>query len=127
MPRPPFSSARSARPSASAAAEATVDAVAIGPGEAARLFADCGPFEPRPQVAVAVSGTEVIDLEDLPDPVLLPLSEFHSPATQPDSQVVDLETVLNICGWNIARAARRLGVNRSTVHRRMERIGLHRQ
>ena len=55
MPRPPFSSARSARPSASAAAEATVDA-AIGPGEAARLFADCGPFEPRPQVAVAVSG-----------------------------------------------------------------------
>lgn len=56
MPRPPFSSARSARPSASAAAEATVDAVAIGPGEAARLFADCGPFEPRPQVAVAVSG-----------------------------------------------------------------------
>jgi len=77
-------------------------------------------------VAVAMSATEVIELEDLPDPVFPPLSEILSPATQPDGQVTELETVLKICGWNIARTARRLGVNRTTVHRRMERLGLHR-
>ena len=77
-------------------------------------------------VAVSMSATEVIDLEDLPDPVFPALSEVQSRATQPDDRFADLETVLTICGWNIARAARRLGVNRSTVHRRMERLGLHR-
>ena len=56
MPRPPFSSAPCARPSDSAAVEATVDAAAIGPEEAARLFAACGPFEPHPAIAIAVSG-----------------------------------------------------------------------
>lgn len=77
-------------------------------------------------VAVAMSGTEVIDLEDLPDPILPLPSEIQSRASQLDRQVTDLETVLKICGWNISRAARRLGVNRSTVHRRIERLGLHR-
>ena len=35
-----------------------------------------------------------------------------------------LESVLEACGWNMSRAARRLGVNRSTVLRRMRRAGL---
>ena len=35
-----------------------------------------------------------------------------------------LEQVMEACGWNMARAARRLGVNRSTVLRRLRAAGL---
>ena len=35
-----------------------------------------------------------------------------------------LEQVLESCHWNMALAARRLGVNRSTVLRRMRKAGL---
>ncbi len=51
MPRPPSSSAPSASPAVSAA-----EAEPLGAGDFARLIAACGPFEPRPSVAVAVSG-----------------------------------------------------------------------
>lgn len=51
MPRPPSSNARSASPAVSAA-----EAEPLGAGEFARLIAACGPFEPRPTIAVAVSG-----------------------------------------------------------------------
>lgn len=63
MPHRPFSSARSASPRDSAAASSAIpsetvplDDSAIGTAEAAGLFELCGPFEPRPQVAAAVSG-----------------------------------------------------------------------
>ena len=75
-------------------------------------------------VAVALSATEVIELEDLPAPALSVVPVGSS--TGNDSNLSELETVLKICGWNISRAARRLGVNRSTVHRRMERLGIQR-
>ena len=75
-------------------------------------------------VAVALSATEVIELEDLPAPALSVVPVGN--ATENDSNLSKLETVLKICGWNISRAARRLGVNRSTVHRRMKRLGIQR-
>lgn len=63
MQHRPSSNARSVSPSDSAAASAAtrsetvpVADSAIGAAEAARLFELCGPFEPRPQVAAAVSG-----------------------------------------------------------------------
>ncbi|MDP5306506.1 sigma-54-dependent Fis family transcriptional regulator [Paracoccus spongiarum] len=59
---------------------------------------------------------QVIDQTDLP-PALLALP----PAADPDE---DLRAILDACGWNMACAARRLGVNRSTVLRRMQRLGL---
>lgn len=74
-------------------------------------------------VAVAMSGTEVIELEDLPAPVLPVPAEASAGSNATYSE---LEMVLKICDWNISRAARRLGVNRSTVHRRIERLGLRR-
>ncbi|CAM9912693.1 MAG: transcriptional regulator [Mameliella sp.] len=65
--------------------------------------------------AIALRDGDVIDLPDLPPPA----TDVSAP-TGGDS----LEEVLNACGWNMAQAARRLGVNRSTVLRRMRRAGL---
>lgn len=64
-------------------------------------------------VAVAMCDGDVIDLADLP-------ATAGPVATAEDS----LEDVLDACGWNMAQAARRLGVNRSTVMRRIRRAGL---
>ena len=38
--------------------------------------------------------------------------------------VEDLEALLDACGWNMSLVARRLGVNRSTILRRMRKAGL---
>ncbi|AVW91941.1 sigma-54-dependent Fis family transcriptional regulator [Celeribacter baekdonensis] len=65
-------------------------------------------------VAVALSEGPVIDLPDLPAPV-----EETAKAEE------TLEHILEACGWNMSRVARRLGVNRSTVLRRMRKAGLH--
>ncbi|MDO5632592.1 MAG: sigma-54-dependent Fis family transcriptional regulator [Paracoccus sp. (in: a-proteobacteria)] len=67
------------------------------------------------EVAVSLSVGGVIDSGDLPDPVL------DQPGGDTNSS---LETVLDACGWNMALAARRLGVNRSTIMRRVKRAGL---
>lgn len=66
-------------------------------------------------VAVALCDGAVIDLPDLPPP-----ARNGAEAAPGES----LEEVLEACGWNMARAARRLGVNRSTVMRRARRAGL---
>ncbi|MGY3439378.1 MULTISPECIES: sigma-54-dependent Fis family transcriptional regulator [unclassified Marinovum] len=63
-------------------------------------------------VACALAETTVIDLQDLP----------AAPEAREKAQ--DLEAVLDACNWNMARAARRLGVNRSTVLRRIRKDGL---
>lgn len=63
-------------------------------------------------VALALSDGDVIEVTDL----------------QADAQLgaveESLEAVLDASGWNMAEAARRLGVNRSTVLRRMRKAGL---
>ena len=66
-------------------------------------------------MAVALCDGRVIDLPDLPPP-----AEMGTETSDEDS----LEDVLEACGWNMAQAARRLGVNRSTVMRRMRRAGV---
>lgn len=63
-------------------------------------------------VACALAEGSVIDLPDLPAPPC---------ACDPEPS---LEAVLDACNWNMARAARRLGVNRSTVLRRIRKEGL---
>jgi len=63
-------------------------------------------------VACAMAEGTVIDLPDLPPP------------PRPSEAEPDLEAVLDACNWNMARAARRLGVNRSTVLRRVRKEGL---
>ena len=67
-------------------------------------------------VATALAETDVIDLTDLPQASLSRRVE-----TDPKQ---DLEALLDACGWNMSQVARRLGVNRSTVLRRMRSLGL---
>ncbi|MFZ7090305.1 sigma-54-dependent Fis family transcriptional regulator [Primorskyibacter sp. 2E233] len=66
-------------------------------------------------VALALSDGPVIDLPDLPPPADAGTEARPEP---------NLEEVLDACGWNMAQTARRLGVNRSTVLRRMRKAGL---
>ncbi|WP_424974734.1 sigma-54-dependent Fis family transcriptional regulator [Dinoroseobacter sp. S124A] len=66
-------------------------------------------------VAAAVTEGQVIDLPDLPAPGLM---------ARPDAPEEDLQSLLDACNWNMSQAARRLGVNRSTVLRRVRKAGL---
>ena len=71
------------------------------------------------ECAVALREGSILDVMDLPPPALS--------ATSPgpgEERRDDLEALLNACGWNMSQAARRLGVNRSTVLRRMRKAGL---
>lgn len=63
-------------------------------------------------MALTLAIGEVLDLPDLPPPPA-------RPAPPGD----DLEDVLIACDWNMAQAARRLGVNRSTILRRIRKAG----
>jgi transcriptional regulator of acetoin/glycerol metabolism len=67
-------------------------------------------------VATTLAEGAVIDLPDLPRP-----SAIRRLAEPPEQ---DLESLLDACNWNMSRVARRLGVNRSTVLRRMRKAGL---
>ncbi|MEY8880942.1 sigma-54-dependent Fis family transcriptional regulator [Donghicola sp. XS_ASV15] len=66
-------------------------------------------------VALAMAEGNVIDLPDLPAPV-------EERSAEPEES---LEQIMEACEWNMSRAARRLGVNRSTVLRRLRKAGLH--
>lgn len=68
------------------------------------------------QTAALMAEGRAIDLDDLPPPLL-------DPAPPPDP-TDELRAVLAACGGNMAQAARRMGVNRSTILRRMQRLGL---
>ncbi len=76
-------------------------------------------------IALALTNDNVIELEHLPPPVLSEAGDFLFQRSLPE-QADDLQTTLRVCGWNISRAARRLGVNRTTIHRRMDRLGISR-
>ena len=65
------------------------------------------------EVAALIAEGSVIDQRDLPPPPL-----------QADAQLESLAQVLAACNGNMSVAARRLGVNRSTVLRRARREGL---
>ena len=66
------------------------------------------------EVAIALAEGSVIDLPDLPP----------APLSNPDTPEESLAAILAACGGNMSLAARRLGVNRSTILRRARREGL---
>lgn len=68
-------------------------------------------------LAAALCEEGVIDLVDLPE-------HFQPAATPLDPRRAELAAVLRDCGGNISEVARRLGLDRSTVHRQMKRFGL---
>jgi transcriptional regulator of acetoin/glycerol metabolism len=67
-------------------------------------------------VAARIADGAVIDTPDLPRPSLGAASE-----QEPEEE---LAALLDACAWNMSLAARRLGVNRSTVLRRVRKAGL---
>ncbi|PWR23101.1 sigma-54-dependent Fis family transcriptional regulator [Zavarzinia compransoris] len=68
-------------------------------------------------LAAALCEGGVIETADLPDHVQ-PAGEAD------DARRAALAAVLRDCGGNISEAARRLGLDRTTVHRQMKRLGL---
>ncbi len=96
--------------------------------------------------AVVLEDNDRISLESLPDVILDHLSdpdwsdsalppgnESQVRSLEPDA-IVPLEAVerdaiahaLRACGWNVQDAARRLGIGRATIYRKMEKYGLMR-
>ncbi len=73
-------------------------------------------------VAIALCPGGMIDVEHLPPSLADGVAATEPAAGKPR----DLAQLLDACQWNISRVARVLGVNRSTVHRRMQRAGLQR-
>ncbi|WP_305986542.1 sigma-54-dependent Fis family transcriptional regulator [Roseibium sp. MMSF_3544] len=67
-------------------------------------------------IAMAMVDGSVIDLPDLPPPAF-----SEQARTNPED---DLEALLEACDGNMSLVARRLGINRSTVLRRMRKAGL---
>ena len=77
--------------------------------------------------ARAVCESDCIGIEDLPDFLNLAVSNTQSkPATKPEisEEAANLNDALAAHRWNITATARFLGVDRSTVHRKMKRLGL---
>lgn len=71
------------------------------------------------EVATILADTPVIDAEDLPT------SACDIDYSSSDTNT-DLRALLEACDWNLSRAARRLGVDRSTIYRRMKSEGIKR-
>ncbi len=67
-------------------------------------------------VATALCEKNRIDLADLPDHL--------SCGEEADMDAQALRQLLVACDWNVSEAARRLCLDRSTVHRRMKRHGI---
>jgi sigma-54 dependent transcriptional regulator, acetoin dehydrogenase operon transcriptional activator AcoR len=68
------------------------------------------------RVAAALSEDGVLDLACLPDHL------FAGDATAASGLDDDLRQALRDCGDNVSALARKLGVNRSTIHRRLNRL-----
>ncbi|WP_409438169.1 sigma-54-dependent Fis family transcriptional regulator [Yoonia sp.] len=66
-------------------------------------------------VALATASSNTLDLSDIP---------ATSALRQVNDEISGLEAMLDACHWNMALTARRLGVNRSTVLRRVRKAGL---
>jgi len=82
-------------------------------------------------LALALCDGELIQTTDLPE--FADAQSAHGPRPallaalrppSPDEERAALQTALAASGWNISETARRLGVDRTTVHRRMKRLGL---
>ncbi len=70
-------------------------------------------------VAAALSESGVLEPCDLPDALVAALAEGTG-----DDASASLRFMLSACHWNISETARRMGLDRSTVHRQIKRYGL---
>jgi two-component system response regulator HydG len=82
------------------------------------------------QAAVALASGGRIGLEELPTTVRArrgaPAANTDRPTTLEEVERRHIEIVLKAVGWNKARAARKLGIDRATLYRKLSRFGLDR-
>ncbi|WP_373505624.1 sigma-54-dependent Fis family transcriptional regulator [Aestuariivirga sp.] len=79
--------------------------------------------------ACAVASDPEIAMDDLPDQVYCrPFESEHPPesiaAPRDTSEAAVLREDLRRMGWNVSATARLLGIDRTTLHRRMRRLGV---
>lgn len=77
--------------------------------------------------AAALCDDGLIEVENLPDH-LTHLTTPHDVTTGVDERrdEADLRAIIAACKGNVSEAARRLGIDRTTLHRRMRRLGIER-
>ncbi|QGG93611.1 GAF domain-containing protein (plasmid) [Agrobacterium sp. MA01] len=71
--------------------------------------------------AAALCDDGMIEVTDLPDQLIRSAPDRHK-----HGQEAELRAVLIGCKGNVSEAARRLGIDRTTLHRRMKRFGIDR-
>jgi DNA-binding NtrC family response regulator len=80
--------------------------------------------------AVALASGGRIGLEELPTTVRQrrspAVAATEKPTTLEEVERRHIEIVLKAVGWNKARAARKLGIDRATLYRKLSRFGLDR-
>lgn len=77
--------------------------------------------------AAALCDEGVIETADLPDHVIRLSGNAAEDTNDADGKdVAELRAVLAACKGNVSEAARRLGIDRTTMHRRMRRLGIDR-
>lgn len=90
----------------------------IAPDAMGALAAHRWPGNLREMANLATTlGPGPVTLADLPE-------IFRTPDAPPEAGSALLLHLLRDCGGNVSEVARKLGVDRSTVHRRMRRLGL---
>jgi two-component system response regulator HydG len=113
----------------------TGDAPAISPEAEQQLLGYDWPgnvreLENAMHAAKALAGGGRIGLDELPTSVRMrrgpqPVSA-ERPTTLEEVERRHIEIVLKAVGWNKARAARKLGIDRATLYRKLSRFGLDR-
>lgn len=74
-------------------------------------------------VAAALCQEGVIEPGDLPE-TLTSAAGVAARIDDANAGPAALKAMLGACGWNISETARRMGVDRSTIHRQIKRYGL---
>jgi transcriptional regulator of acetoin/glycerol metabolism len=73
------------------------------------------------ECAIALAGTAMLGVEDV-EPLLGPAENFPVAARPAGHGSHELLQVLDEAGWDVDLAARRLGVHRATIYRRLKRV-----
>ena len=80
------------------------------------------------EAAVVLAHGKRIEISDFPSSLLqnsCAPNETSSPGTMTENEARLLREVLEECGWNKKEAARRLGISRNTLYRKLKKFQIH--